>query len=431
MRKTLIVAQSEFATLVRTKAFIISIVLMPVLMGVSFLVVNRLKDAKDVRDRTFAYVDESGVIAPGLEAALAEWNASTGAGEIRTAARYFGEHVTAGGRSIEAVRLELSDRVRKEELFAFVEFPNDILNPDAGARIRYYSNHPSNLALPDFLRAATNRIVLAERFRAAAVDQALVTRLTRQARLENLGLFERDDRGGTRAARAVDPVSTFGIPAAMLILMYMTVMASAPQLLNSVIEEKMSRISEVLVASVTPFQLMMGKLIGGAGVSLLLAFTYVGGGLGAAAYWGYASAVPPMLLLWFLVFLLMAVFIFGAVFIAIGAACTDLKDSQNMMGPVMLLVMSPMFVWFAVLRNPDSMLSVVLSLVPTASPFLMLLRIGIQPGPPLWQIALSVVLVAATMVIAVWAAGKIFRTGLLMQGKSATIPEMIRWVRAG
>jgi ABC-type Na+ efflux pump permease subunit len=77
------------------------------------------------------------------------------------------------------------------------------------------------------------------------------------------------------------------------------------------------------------------------------------------------------------------------------------------------------------------MLSVVLSLVPTASPFLMLLRIGIQPGPPLWQIVLSVVLVAATMVVAVWAAGKIFRTGLLMQGKSATIPEMIRWVRAG
>ena len=87
MRKTLIVAQSEFATLVRTKAFIISIVLMPVLMAVSFLIVNRLKDAKDVRDRTFAYVDESGVIAPGLEAALAEWNAATGSTDARTAAR--------------------------------------------------------------------------------------------------------------------------------------------------------------------------------------------------------------------------------------------------------------------------------------------------------------------------------------------------------
>jgi ABC-2 type transport system permease protein len=431
MSKTWIVAQSEFGTLVRTKAFIISMVLMPVMMGVSILLVDRLKDQKDLRDRTFAFVDESGAVAPALTAALAEWNAANGEGQAREAARYFGEQVEAGGRSIDAIRLELSDRVRKEELFAFVEIPKDILDPNSGLRIRYYSNHPSNTQLADWLRGAINRIVLAERFRAAELDQALVTRLTRQARLENLGLFERDERGGTRAARAVDPFTTFGVPAAMLILMYITVMASAPQLLNSVIEEKMSRISEVLIASVTPFELMMGKLVGSASVSLLLASTYIAGGLAVAAYWGYAGAVKPAMVLWFLVFLLMAVFIFGSIFIAIGAACTDLKDSQNMMGPVMLLVMSPMFVWFAVLRNPDSTLSVVLSLIPTASPFLMLMRIGIPPGPPLWQVALSVFLVGATMVVAVYAAGKIFRTGLLMQGKSATIPEMIRWVRAG
>jgi ABC-2 type transport system permease protein len=431
MQKTLIVAQTEFATLVRTKAFILSMILMPVLMGASFLVVDRLKDSKDVRDRTFAFIDESGVLTPGLKAALAEWNAAAGAAGDRSAPRYFGEEVKVDGRSLEAVRLELSDRVRGEDLFAFVEFPKDIVDPNAAEKIRYYSNHPSNMALPDWLRATTNRIVLAERFRAAALDQALVNRLTRQARLENLGLFERDEQGGTRAATAVDPISTLGIPAVMLILMYITVMASAPQLLNSVIEEKMSRISEVLIASVTPFELMMGKLIGSASVSLVLASSYVGGGLAIAAYWGYAGAVSPALLVWFALFLLMAVFIFGAIFIAIGAACTDLKDSQNMMGPVMLLVMSPMFVWFVVLRHPDSTVSVVLSLVPTASPFLMLLRIGIHPGPPLWQVLLSVVLVSATMVLTVWAAGRIFRTGLLMQGKSATIPEMIRWVRAG
>src|SRR5512134_1190728 len=125
MRKTLIVAQSEFATLVRTKAFIISMVLMPVMMGLSFLLVDRLKDAKDLRDRPFAFVDESGVIAPALEAALNEWNAA-GAGEERAAPRYFGEKIATGTRSIETIRLELSDRVRRGELFAFVEFPKGI-----------------------------------------------------------------------------------------------------------------------------------------------------------------------------------------------------------------------------------------------------------------------------------------------------------------
>jgi ABC-2 type transport system permease protein len=90
-----------------------------------------------------------------------------------------------------------------------------------------------------------------------------------------------------------------------------------------------------------------------------------------------------------------------------------------------------MFTWAAVLRAPDSTLAIALSMIPTAAPFLMMLRIALQPGPPFWQIVLSIALMLLTTVAAVWAAGRIFRTGLLMQGKSATIPEMLRWVRAG
>jgi ABC-2 type transport system permease protein len=96
----------------------------------------------------------------------------------------------------------------------------------------------------------------------------------------------------------------------------------------------------------------------------------------------------------------------------------------------MVLIMIPMFTWASVLRAPDGPLATTLSMIPTAAPFLMMLRISLRPGPPLWQIAASVVLMAATVVVAVWAAGKIFRTGLLMQGKSASIGEMLRWVRA-
>jgi ABC-type Na+ efflux pump permease subunit len=202
-------------------------------------------------------------------------------------------------------------------------------------------------------------------------------------------------------------------------------------MLNSVIEEKMSRISEVLVGSVTPFQLMMGKLAGGAAASILLSAIYISGGLAIAQYWGgYASSVTPAIVAWFLLFLILALFMFGSLFVAIGAACNDLKDSQNMMTPVMLLVMLPMFTAGSVLRAPDGTLALALSMIPTASPFLMLLRIALRPGPPLWQVLLSVTLLVATALCVVWAAGRIFRTGLLMQGKSATIPEMLRWVRA-
>jgi len=435
MRKTLIVAQSEFATLVRSKAFLISLVLMPVVMGVSILLLRATKNSTDNLDRTFAVVDYSGVIAEPLAAVAGMYNASTPAaaeaGLSRKGPRFIPLIVKPDGRNPEDLRLELSDRVRKQELFAFVELPADIVDPASGAQIRYYSDHPSYNALPQWLKATVNASVLNERFRRASVDRALFIRLTKQAPLEELGLFARAGDGRVNAAQQVDAARAYGVPLAVLMLMYITVMSSAPQLLNSVIEEKMSRISEVLIGSVTPFQLMMGKLSGGAAASVLLASIYIAGGLAMAEYWGgYASAVTPALLAWFLLFLVMSLFIFGSLFIAIGAACNDLKDSQNMMTPVMLLVMMPIFTAGSVLRAPDGTLATVLSLIPTAAPFLMMLRISLQPGPPAWQIAASVALMAGTVTLVVWAAGKIFRTGLLMQGKSATMAEMLRWVTA-
>ncbi|MEN3337093.1 MAG: type transport system permease protein, partial [Acidobacteriota bacterium] len=196
-------------------------------------------------------------------------------------------------------------------------------------------------------------------------------------------------------------------------------------------EEKMTRLSEVLMRSLTPSQLMVGKLIASVSVSVLLSSIYVAGGLVTAHYWGgYATAVTPGLLAWFLVFLVMSILMFGAVFLAVGAACSDLKDSQGMMTPVMMLLMIPMFLWYPVLRAPDGTMATILSLVPTAAPFLMMLRISLAPGPPFWQIAVSAVLMAVTTIVTLWAAAKIFRTGLLMQGKTASLGEMMRWVRA-
>ncbi len=435
MRKILIVSQSEFATLVRSKAFIVSIVLMPVVMVLSVVLMRATKNATDGKDRTFAVVDYTGVLVEPLVAVAQVLNAGSGnlvdPSAPRTTPRFIPVEVKPDGRSPDDLRMELSDRVRREELFAFVELPADILDPASKAQIRYHSDHPSYNALPIWLRSTVNGIVLNERFRRASIDRALVARLTRQAPVENLGLFTRGSAGDLKQAEAVDQIRAQGVPLAMLVLMYVTVMSSAPQLLNSVIEEKMSRISEVLMGAITPFQLMMGKLLGSVAVSVLLAAIYIGGGLVVAQYWGgYASAVTAGALGWFILFLVMSGLIFGSIFIAIGAACTDLKDTQSMATPAMVLVMLPMFTWMSVLRAPDGTTALVLSLIPTASPFLMMLRISLQPGPPAWQIALSLLVMTATVVIAIWAAGKIFRTGLLMQGKSATMTEMLRWVRA-
>jgi ABC-2 type transport system permease protein len=428
--KSLIIAVSEFTTLVRSKAFILGLLMMPVFMVIAVAVQKFTRDATDLKERPFVVVDRSGVLYEPLKAAADEWNqAGAGRDGVRTQPKFLPSNGTFAADD-EGARAELSDRVKRGEIFAFVEIPADALNPDTASPIRYHSNHPGYRPLPSWLSTTLNKEILNHRFRTASIDRAAVARLTRRVDLSELGLVARDAGGGIRAASRVDKVRTTVFPLAMMMIILFSVMSSAPQLLNSVIEEKMSRISEVLIGSVTPYELMMGKLLGSAAVSVLLAVIYITGGIFMARYYGYGDAVRPMDLIWLIVFLAMAVLMFGAIFITIGAACSNLKDAQGMMTPAMLLLMLPWMTWFAIINAPESPVAVALSLFPTATPFLMLLRIAIPPGPPMWQVLLSVVLTGAMTVFLVYAAGKIFRTGLLMQGKAPTLGEMWKWVRA-
>jgi ABC-2 type transport system permease protein len=427
--KTLIVALSEFTTLTKSKAFLIGILMMPVFMGIAFAVQKFTRNATDIRDRHFVVVDRTGVLYGPLAAAAEEWNRAIAATGVQTQPRFLPAPASFDPQDQQA-RAQLSDRVRKNELYAFVEIPANAVDPAVTEPVRYYSNHPAYRPLPTWIANTVNREIMTHRFRAAAIDRALVTRLTKRIDVSELGLLQRDASGQIRDAARVDRVRTVAIPVGMMMILLFSVMSAAPQLLNSVIEEKMSRISEVLIGSVTPFELMMGKLIGCVGVSLLLAAVYVAGGAAAAQYMGYGDALRGSDIAWLMLFLTMASFMFGSIFITIGAACSDLKDAQGMMTPAMLIMMLPWMTWFAILNAPDSPVSVSLSLFPTATPFLMLLRIMLPPGPPVWQIALGVVLTTVTSIVAVYAAGKIFRTGLLMQGKAATFGEMWKWVRS-
>ena len=134
------------------------------------------------------------------------------------------------------------------------------------------------------------------------------------------------------------------IPMAAVFLLFFFVVTSVPQLMNSVLTEKTSRISEVLLGSLSPTELMTGKLLGSVAVSLLLGTVYLTAGLSVAGRMGYAGAVPPSLIAWFLVFLVLAMLLYGSVSMAIGAACNDVKDAQNLMLPVMLPLMMPMMI---------------------------------------------------------------------------------------
>jgi ABC-2 type transport system permease protein len=227
----------------------------------------------------------------------------------------------------------------------------------------------------------------------------------------------------------VDRLATIGPAMFLLILMFMTVMTSAQHLLNAIIEEKMSRISEVLLGSVSPFQLLMGKLLGVTGVSVLLALVYFAGAVLAVSQTGRWDLLNPALIGWFFLFLVCAALMYGALFLALGSACSSISDAQSLLQPAMMLLMLGYLGSFVAMRAPDSGLAMAMSLFPTMSPFTMILRMAIPPGVPMWQVAVSVLLLMAATGGMVWAASRVFRVGILMQGKAPNLPELMRWIR--
>src|SRR5690606_14566328 len=252
--------------------------------------------------------------------------------------------IEPGARTDGELELVLSERVRARDLFAFADIPAALIDTNRTERdeVRYYTETPSYTSLPHWLRATVEREAAIRRFEAASVDTALVERLSRSTSVATMGLLSRGADGTIVEAQQVSGLQTFAVPFALAYLLFIALMSAAPQLLTAVVEEKMSRISEVLLAAVSPSQLMAGKLLGVSAVAVLLAVLYVAGGVYLLITTGQPDLVPVRLLGWFAVFLIAAVLMYGSIFVAIGAACSDLKDSQSMMQPVMLFLLLPL-----------------------------------------------------------------------------------------
>jgi len=347
--------------------------------------------------------------------------------------------------AIDDLRLELSERVRNGELFGFLEIGPDVFSSKTEANsgpaetgkkeakpdLRYQSNRPTYLDFPRFMDRAINAIVQKERGRAEQVELETIQRIVAPVSLVSKGLSKRNVKGEVEDATDEGRFAPFFVPLGLLVLMFTVIMMSATPLMQGVVEEKMQRIAEVLLGSVRPFDLMMGKLLGSSAVSLTITAVYLSGAYWAAHHYGFSEYIGGALLGWFFVFQVLATLMFGSLFIAVGAACTDMKETQNLLWPVMLLACLPMFVVGNVLQEPNSSVASGLSFFPFASPMLMIARMAVPPGIPVWQPVVAVFGALATTVLCVYAAGRIFRVGLLMQGKGAKLGEMIQWVVRG
>lgn len=437
MNKIWRVAVTEYLNTVRTKAFIIGVLALPVLICVSGLLQYFGQKNVDLRDRRFAVVDRSGALFPLIAAKAAERNEKLiqqrgpDGRTTQWSPKFIPELFTSTGANSTNAEVILSERVRRKELIGFVVISTNALAAESIAEgdLAWFTESQSYNELPDWLERTINEELRRVRFAQAGVDQALVRKLTRNVPVKRLGLAKVDAATGTVVkAKEANRFATFGLPVGCMFLLYMMVMSAVPALLNTVLEEKMQKISEVLLSAVTPFQLMMGKLIGATMVSFTLSGLYLCGISGLLWKMGVLNLVPPTLVLWFVFFQLLALLMFGSLALAIGAACSEIRDAQNFMFPLMMMVMLPYFVFMPIMQSPGSTFARLFSLFPPATPSLLLLRIAIPPGPPWWEIALGVVLTTLFVFACVWAGAKIFRIGILAQGQAPSFAKLFRWI---
>jgi ABC-2 type transport system permease protein len=213
------------------------------------------------------------------------------------------------------------------------------------------------------------------------------------------------------------------------VLLFVGVITGGSALMTSTVEEKSSRVVEVLLAAISPFQLMAGKLLGQLAVGLLTMSIYLGLGLLALYSFAMLGIIDPMLIVYMLVFFLITYLVFGALMMAIGAAVNQMQEAQSLMGPVMLLLLMPYMLSPFVGRAPNSPLSIAFSFIPPINTFAMMTRMASDSPPPAWQVWLSVLVGLGGACAAVWFAGKVFKVGLLMHGKPPDFRTLIRWAR--
>ena len=436
MNKILAVARAEYFIAATSKAFILGIVMMPIFAGGALVVQYLAKDQIDTTPRKVAIVDHTGRMFQSLQQQAKRRNeheiysSQPGEAPKQTAAKFVLESVEAEPDPGDELSVSLSKRVKSGDLFAFAVIEEGIYDASKDDLVRYHSQTPTYQTLPNWLRRAVNSEVKRHRTEEMGLSPSALQALAKQTQLKSFGLVSVDEQGKVDDAKEESQILSRVIPFAGLMLMFMMVMSVAPAMLNNVLEEKMQKISEFLVSSVTPFQLMMGKLTGAVGIGLTLSMIYLVAAFGLTHYFDIADRVPISLYAWFVFFLLIALVTFGSIFSAIGAACSEIRDAQSLMTPVMLLVIIPMMCLGPVFDSPSSSFSKVVSLIPTATPMLMFARIAMQPGPAPWEIGLAVIVTVAFAAACVWAAGKVFRVGILSQGQAPSLAKLVGWVLA-
>ena len=398
----------EFINRVKTKLFLITTFALPFFMGAAMYLPTILMDLEPEDESKIGLVYDS---------------------EIKTLVDRFQERCDAvlvtqdGSPQFLFVDLdsekEAIDSILSKQIDGYMVIPRTVV--DTG-QVRYFSQSLSNIKIYTSLRRTLNQLVIEQRMLDHDIDISLVGELSRKIAFET---YEIDELGDTSEG---DELSSFLIPYLFLTILFMTVFMSGQLLLRSVMEERTSRTIEILLSSVTPDEIMKGKILGLGALGMVQMVFYLIVGLSITHYKGWASIelshIPS-----YLIFFITGYLFYAAIYAAMGTFFTSEQEAQQSSGLISIIAVLPMVFASYFITNPGSTFTIGITYVPPLTPFMMIIRLG-TGTVELNEIIYTTIL----MVISCWfmlrLSGKIFRTAILLYGKKITLKEVIKWVRA-
>jgi ABC-2 type transport system permease protein len=422
MRKIWLVVKREYLTRVRTKGFVLSTVGLPLFSVGIFAFTLAVANRKADHPLKISILDNLGGFAPQI---LLELKEKLPDGQPRF------QLVRAWDRpaSETAAHEELTKQVRDGQLDGFLEVPKDILNgKEATLHTRNTNDYQTTLAIG----RAVNNAVIGRRLNDRGIHLNNLSEVIRGAELTLVKV--------TKTGESEENGQGVLVQLSIVAVLYITLLVYGVMTMRSVLEEKTTRVVEILVSSVKPSHLLTGKILGVGGVGLTQYLIWIctaalisayGAAVGSSFRPGAAAPnfhLPAAYLVYPLIYFLVGYLLYASLYAAIGSMVSSEEELQQVQMPVTLCLVACFILFPVIQRAPNSPLAVTLTMIPFFSPILMVFRITVQT-PPFWQIALSLAICVATTIGVIQVSAKIYRVGILMYGKRPSLVELLRWLR--
>ncbi|WP_320054116.1 ABC transporter permease [uncultured Acetobacteroides sp.] len=449
MNKTLLIIKREFMTRVKKKSFIIMTVLTPILMGALMIVPGMLASMGDTSNKKIAVVDKTKLFVNKLQ------------GNDKVSFEYITE------QDFPAYKKAMKEK----GVDAILVINQGIINNPKDATI--YSPEDVSVEMSSKIESNLEELIKEEKMRTFNI-QNLDAMLKQVKSSVNLNTIKLDENG---MEKETNTMVIMGIAYIFGFLMYIFIFLFGSQVMRGVIEEKSNRVVEVIISSVKPIQLMMGKIIGVAAVGLLQFTIWIL--LSLAIFMGvkgymmnsYSDKMPQQqaqitsvmsaqsgqqvsaenmekiqdefgdtakifnsiserivpILFYFVIFFLGGYLLYSSLFAAVGSAVDNETETQQLMLPITIPIILALMIMMHTFQNPNSSISFWFSMIPLTSPIVMMARIPFEI--PTWEVIMSIAILYATIFAVIWLSAKIYRTGILMYGKKTTFKEMIKWIK--